>query len=388
MLGPISAAPAPDGVRFHSLLAGNRYGRRPALIADLPASAYRSRPPGEMLEDARILAREAGDPFIDAAVQSIEGRSRLVIHHDRPRSAATALRAAISGEDVPGAISNLRRDAPTAVERALVERARARGIPAVFRAFPGDRVRLGEGARLRRTGGAIDDRAGALGTMVDDHPPAALALLADAGLPVDAAGEPQRRLLVVGGLCVARLPEGAGDDGAALAIRAAALFALPIARIDLAASGAIVGIRVVDALDPFVAAPDRGGSALDAVIDQLVGPSGGVRIPLVVFAGGDAGAAATALADAWAARGLTVGRALPTGLTVGRLRLHRDDRRGRRGLPLLLDHPLVDAAVAVLDPADLLMSGLGHDRIDRMVCDLLPRDPVRRLLTTLADSPQ
>ncbi|MCC7272907.1 MAG: hypothetical protein IT561_09570 [Alphaproteobacteria bacterium] len=217
---------------------------------------------------------------------------------------------------------------------------------------------------------------------------------------------PPWRFLVAGGRSVAALrmdPGRAPVDATAaahadshlLAERAALVVASDVAAVDLVAqdmgrpageSGArVADVRLGPALDPFLAAVAAPEALADRVLAALLDGAGEGRIPIVAVAGAGAPAVAAALAETWRGEGRRVGTAGRAGLAVAGLVLFDDDRRGRRGLPLLVDHPLADAAVVEVDADDLWRHGLGHPRIDVAVIDGAVAGPVADLLAALAD---
>ncbi|MCC7273680.1 MAG: acetate--CoA ligase family protein [Alphaproteobacteria bacterium] len=152
-----------------------------------------------------------------------------------------------------------------------------------------------------------------------------------------------------------------------LAERVAALFGLDIVGVDLIAPDLARPFHEVGAVIHEVQRQPTTGprnlGVYERLMDHVVPPGGPFRIPVVVVAGGEAGAVAARIAARLQATGRRVGVAGAAGLGVGRLRRSGSDRRGD-GLPLLVDDPSVEAAVAEIDPRRLVAAGLGHPRLD------------------------
>ena len=181
-----------------------------------------------------------------------------------------------------------------------------------------------------------------------------------AAIGPDAAGRPADRAA------------GIGDRPVALALRAAAVVGLALAMVELVVGEDAADVRILDLVAepdpaPFLAAARDPDGLADAILDAMLPGIGDGRIPIVAVAGRGAGELAGALARHGAAGGRSVGVAGAAGLSVGGLTLFDDDRRGGRGLSLLLDHPLVDLAIVEIDGGDPGSDPLGHHRLDVLV---------------------
>lgn len=170
-------------------------------------------------------------------------------------------------------------------------------------------------------------------------------------------------------------------DNAALAIRAATLFDLDLAGVDLISPDISISWTLNGAvINEINAAPTLGASqqsidAMPRLMARLLEARG--RIPLEVFAGGEA---------AWAAARERQQQLCNVGLACFVSGGSRTEVPTGQGLPLaatgtfarceaLLSHRRVAALVMVLDDDDWLRLGLPPDRIDRFTW-LGPESPV------------
>jgi cyanophycin synthetase len=105
----------------------------------------------------------------------------------------------------------------------------------------------------------------------------------------------------------------------------------------------------------------------EALMDSLVTPAAGHHVPIVAVTGAHAEPVARQIAAQLSARGAVVGMATRAGLDVEGRRLSADDHRGCRGLPRLVDDPMVAAIVVECQPAAVADDGLGHERVSLVV---------------------
>ncbi|MGE0718293.1 MAG: hypothetical protein AB7P02_22795 [Alphaproteobacteria bacterium] len=282
----------------------------------------------------------------------------------------------------------MRRQTVASSPRAAVEAAAEMDGPVVLRSLtPDARPDSPVAQGLPAIHAAFDDVAGPRG----------------AAIVAEALSGARWRLLVARGqlVAIARVaadgaltasPDAVDPGHQRLAERAARVVGADIAAVDLivhdiARPPAETFVRIDDVragpgVEPFFALAVSPPALADRLLDVLAAGAGTGRIPLV---GTLDGGVADALAARWSAAGLTVGLATAQGLQVGGVRLQDGDRRGRHGLPLLVDHRSVEAAVVEIDPADLWENGLGHGRLDVAVLDAAAHPALAATLAALAD---
>ncbi len=198
------------------------------------------------------------------------------------------------------------------------------------------------------------------------------------------------RFVLVGGVLHSLTGPAAGGEPVALPLaaahplnrllvqRAAAVCGIDCAMVeltttDLAQPFTQTGAVITEVAPGFVpeAFPVPSATAADALaghfLDYLFPEPADGHVPILLVGGPDGGRIARQVAHLCAARGRTVGLATRTGLSVAGLPLFVDDRRGRRGLPILVDHRSVEVAVVECDPDSLAGGGVGHDRADLIV---------------------
>ncbi|MGE0717688.1 MAG: acetate--CoA ligase family protein [Alphaproteobacteria bacterium] len=173
-----------------------------------------------------------------------------------------------------------------------------------------------------------------------------------------------------------------------LAERAAALLGMDIVAVDIPSPD--IGrpftenaARIVEMQRQPLLIPAT-DEELAALVTILFATPAAARIPIVAIAGAAAEEIAAAVASRLGAAGLPVGTAGKQGLAVDGLVRSAADRRAD-GLGLLVDDPLVGAAVVVVEAGALLRDGLGHERVDVALLAEGCGDDVSAALAALAD---
>lgn len=173
-------------------------------------------------------------------------------------------------------------------------------------------------------------------------------------------------------------------DNRAMAVQAAAAMGLDVAGVDFLtpditrsyreAGGAICEVNPTPGLRVHLAADGAPPDVAGPILDMLYPPGAPSRMPIAALAGGP-GVAATArlLAHILQAAGHTVGLATAAGITIGEEPIVKGAMDGPAAARLVLEDPLVDAAVLETAPGPVLRRGLGFDACD--VAAVLDLDP-------------
>ncbi len=320
------------------------------------------------------------------------------------RAAARVVRDCLRGDDpeVEAVVAELRRirddDRPDASTRAIIDAARARGIP--VRRTPGEpAVQLGLGVTSRLVDGALTDGTSAIAVRRSTNAQRTREALARVGLEWpdrqerDVEGGRQYGVLVVGGRVVAAAERRVGtDDGASATFvdrtdevhrvnrtsceLAASAVGLDIASVrvvspDIAVplsanGGMITGVRASPSLaahlHPDVGAPRDVGVA---IVDMLYPEGTASTIPIVAITGTNGKTTTTRLiAHLFAQGGRRTGFTTTDGVYFNGARLLYGDLTGPFAANIILSHPEVEVAVLETARGGILKSGLGFDRCD------------------------
>ncbi|MCU0835704.1 MAG: Mur ligase family protein [Chromatiaceae bacterium] len=314
--------------------------------------------------------------------------------------AETALRVfralrADPDSDLSALIDELRANAararPSRTAAAMIQAAKARGIP-VHR-VGADVLRLGQGIHQRRLCGTRSDRTSPVGDWAAADRDLLQSLLASAGLPCtdEPPPAPQHRLLVAGGRLVAALhaqpaPDGLGESPvevselvhpelAARLVDASQALGLDVAEVRVAAAdltqpleaqgGQVCEVIPAPPLDRYLdATPQR--PIPERVLEAIFPPRETGRVPVLAVTGTNGKTTVTRfLAHALSLTGRFVGMTCTDGIFLAGRCIDADDCSGPRSARLVLANPRVEAAVLETARGGILREGLGFD-----LCDL------------------